>query len=181
MVLPLAPRPLRLAYSAPCSLRFAFPFIRSSSARSWSIRRQLHRDIGLPSESLANCESHGLYIDYSKFITRDSRSPDSVESLLSIGSYTRSVYIIDSNSWGSCTFGLTSCQSVFVQVRFQNGGVALGVDLRYVSSDEQHREESSMAKLLRLSLATLTFLVFFYSTTLITSYFYPLDWAPIAF
>jgi hypothetical protein len=36
-----------------------------------------------------------------------------------------------------------------------------------------------MAKLLRLSLATLTFLVFFYSTTLLTSYFYPLDWAPI--
>jgi hypothetical protein len=34
-----------------------------------------------------------------------------------------------------------------------------------------------MAKLLRLSLATLTFLVFFYSTTLLTSYFYPLDWA----
>jgi hypothetical protein len=36
-------------------------------------------------------------------------------------------------------------------------------------------------KLLRLSLAILTFLVFFYSTTLPTSYFYPLDWAPIAF
>ena len=30
-----------------------------------------------------------------------------------------------------------------------------------------------MANLLRLSLATLTFLVFFYSTTLLTSYFYP--------
>jgi hypothetical protein len=38
-----------------------------------------------------------------------------------------------------------------------------------------------MANLLRLSLATLTFLVFFYSTTLLTSYFYSLDWAPIAF
>jgi hypothetical protein len=38
-----------------------------------------------------------------------------------------------------------------------------------------------MAKLLRLSLATLTFLVFFYSTTLLTSYFYLLDWALIAF
>src|SRR5215831_1517367 len=38
---------------------------------------------------------------------------------------------------------------------------------------------SSMAKLPRLSLATLTFLLFFYSTTLLTSYFYPLDWAPI--
>jgi hypothetical protein len=37
-----------------------------------------------------------------------------------------------------------------------------------------------MAKLLRLSLATLTFLVFFSATTLLTSYFYPLDWAPIA-
>jgi hypothetical protein len=49
------------------------------------------------------------------------------------------------------------------------------------SREEQHREESSMAKILRLSLATLTFLVFFYSTTLLTSYFYPLDWAPIAF
>jgi hypothetical protein len=36
-----------------------------------------------------------------------------------------------------------------------------------------------MAKLLWLSLATLTFLVFFYSTTLLTSYFYPLDWAPM--
>ena len=31
-----------------------------------------------------------------------------------------------------------------------------------------------MKNLLRLSLATLTFLVFFYSTTLLTSYFYPL-------
>jgi hypothetical protein len=30
-----------------------------------------------------------------------------------------------------------------------------------------------MANLLRLSLATLTFLVFFYATTLLTSYFYP--------
>jgi len=38
-----------------------------------------------------------------------------------------------------------------------------------------------MAKLLRLSLATLTFLVFFYSTTFLTSYLYALDWAPIAF
>jgi len=37
-----------------------------------------------------------------------------------------------------------------------------------------------MATLLRLSLATGPFLVFFYSTTLLTSYFYPLDWAPIA-
>jgi len=36
-----------------------------------------------------------------------------------------------------------------------------------------------MAKLLGLSLAALTFLVFFYSTTLLTSHFYPLDWAPI--
>ena len=38
-----------------------------------------------------------------------------------------------------------------------------------------------MAKLFRLSLATLIFFVFFYSTTLLTSYFYPLDWAPVAF
>jgi hypothetical protein len=38
-----------------------------------------------------------------------------------------------------------------------------------------------MANLFRLCLATLTFLVFFYSTTLLTSYFYPLDWAPVAF
>jgi hypothetical protein len=38
-----------------------------------------------------------------------------------------------------------------------------------------------MANLFRLSLATVTFLVFFYSTILLTSYFYPLDWAPIAF
>ena len=38
-----------------------------------------------------------------------------------------------------------------------------------------------MVHLLRLSLATLTFLVFFYATTLLTSYFYALDWAPIAF
>jgi hypothetical protein len=38
-----------------------------------------------------------------------------------------------------------------------------------------------MASLLRLSLATLIFLVFFYSTTLLTSYFYPLDWVPVAF
>ena len=30
-----------------------------------------------------------------------------------------------------------------------------------------------MAKLFRLSLATLTFLIFFYSTTPLTSYFYP--------
>src|SRR5262249_17430177 len=37
--------------------------------------------------------------------------------------------------------------------------------------------ESPVAKLLRPSLATLTFLVFFFSTTLLTSYFYPLDWA----
>jgi hypothetical protein len=50
-----------------------------------------------------------------------------------------------------------------------------------MGSEEQHREDSSVAKLLRLSLFTLTFLVFFYSTTLLTSYFYPLDWAPIAF
>jgi hypothetical protein len=28
---------------------------------------------------------------------------------------------------------------------------------------------------------TLTFLAFFYSMTLLTSYFYPLDWAPVAF
>jgi hypothetical protein len=48
-------------------------------------------------------------------------------------------------------------------------------------NDEQHREDSSVAKLLRLSLAALTFLFFFYSTTLLTSYFYPLDWAPVAF
>jgi hypothetical protein len=48
-------------------------------------------------------------------------------------------------------------------------------------SEEQHREDHSMAKLLRLSLATLTLIVFFYSTTLLTSYFYPLNWAPIAF
>ena len=33
-----------------------------------------------------------------------------------------------------------------------------------------------MANLLRLSPATMTFLVFFYSTTVLTSYFYPLDW-----
>jgi hypothetical protein len=32
--------------------------------------------------------------------------------------------------------------------------------------------------MLRLTLATLTFVVFFYSTALLTSYFYPLDWAP---
>jgi hypothetical protein len=38
-----------------------------------------------------------------------------------------------------------------------------------------------MAKVLRLSLATLTFLIAFYSTTLLTSYLYALDWAPIAF
>jgi hypothetical protein len=38
-----------------------------------------------------------------------------------------------------------------------------------------------MANLLRLSLATLTFLVFFYSTTLLTSYFYLLDWVPVGF
>jgi hypothetical protein len=38
-----------------------------------------------------------------------------------------------------------------------------------------------MTKLLRLSLAATIFLVFFYSTTLPTSYFYPLNWAPIAF
>jgi hypothetical protein len=38
-----------------------------------------------------------------------------------------------------------------------------------------------MAKLVRVSLATLTFLVFFYSTTMLTSYFYPMDWAPLAF
>jgi hypothetical protein len=38
-----------------------------------------------------------------------------------------------------------------------------------------------MAKLRRLSMATLTFVFFFYTTTLLTSYFYPLDWAPIAF
>ena len=34
-----------------------------------------------------------------------------------------------------------------------------------------------MAKLFRPSVATLTFLLFFYSTTLLTSYFYPPDWA----
>ena len=38
-----------------------------------------------------------------------------------------------------------------------------------------------MATLLRLSLATVTFLFFFYCTTLIISYFSPLDWAPIVF
>jgi hypothetical protein len=38
-----------------------------------------------------------------------------------------------------------------------------------------------MANLLRLFLATVTFLVFFYSTILLTSYFYPLDWAPVTF
>jgi hypothetical protein len=36
---------------------------------------------------------------------------------------------------------------------------------------------SSVAKLFRLSLASLTFIFFFYSTTLLWSYFYPLDWA----
>jgi hypothetical protein len=38
-----------------------------------------------------------------------------------------------------------------------------------------------MAKLVRVSLAALTFLFFFYSTTMLTSYFYPLDWAPLLF
>jgi hypothetical protein len=38
-----------------------------------------------------------------------------------------------------------------------------------------------MTKLLRLFLAALIFLVFFYSTTFLTSYLYALDWAPIAF
>ena len=56
--------------------------------------------------------------------------------------------------------------------------VGVGYD---TGSDEQHREDSSVAKLLRLSLATLTFLVFFYSTTLLTSYLYALNWAPSAF
>jgi hypothetical protein len=46
---------------------------------------------------------------------------------------------------------------------------------------KQHREDHPMAHLLRLSLAMLTFLFLFYSTTVRTSYFYPLDWAPIAF
>jgi hypothetical protein len=55
------------------------------------------------------------------------------------------------------------------------------VDLRYEAATKQHREDSSMAKLLGLSLATLTFLVLFYSTPLLTRYFYPLDWASIAF
>ena len=35
-----------------------------------------------------------------------------------------------------------------------------------------------MANLRRLSPTTLTFLIFFYSTTLLTSYLYPLDLAP---
>jgi hypothetical protein len=36
-----------------------------------------------------------------------------------------------------------------------------------------------VAKLFRLSLAALTFLVFFYSTTLLTSYLLCVDWTPI--
>jgi hypothetical protein len=50
------------------------------------------------------------------------------------------------------------------------------VGLRY-----GHREDHPMANLLQLSPATMTVLVFFYSTTVLTSDFYPLDWAPVAF
>ena len=72
----------------------------------------------------------------------------------------------------------------YINLPFKPDGQPANVqikDLRYGGNDEQHREDLSVAKLLRLSLATLTFLIFFYSTTLLTSYFYPLDWAPIAF
>jgi len=50
------------------------------------------------------------------------------------------------------------------------------IDLRYAGISGEF-----MATLLRLSLAAVTFLFFFYSTTLLISYFYPLDWAPIVF
>src|SRR5262245_12118504 len=43
------------------------------------------------------------------------------------------------------------------------------------------RKPPSVAKLFRLFLATLTFLVFFYSNTLLTRISIRLDWAPIAF
>jgi hypothetical protein len=58
----------------------------------------------------------------------------------------------------------------------EEGSLAFSVDLRYGAA----LGGSSMASLLRLSLATLTSLLFFYSTTLLTSYFYPLDWVPVA-
>jgi hypothetical protein len=54
--------------------------------------------------------------------------------------------------------------------------LAFRVDLRYAGISGER-----MATLLRLSLATVTFLFFFYSTTLLISYFYPLDWTPIVF
>ena len=40
--------------------------------------------------------------------------------------------------------------------------LAFVVHLRYVGTEKQHQEYSAVAKLLRLSLATLTLLVFFY-------------------
>src|SRR5262245_45363336 len=77
-----------------------------------------------------------------------------------------------------------SCQDLLCDIerRFRaisrwEPGVWRGFAIR--ANDEQHRgihsSMASMARLLRLPLATLTFLVFFYSTTLLTSYFYPLD------
>jgi hypothetical protein len=63
----------------------------------------------------------------------------------------------------------------------RTGSLAFGVDSRYQAAKNSTGKDHPMATLLRLSLATVTFLIFFYSTTLLTSYFYPLDWAPIAF
>jgi hypothetical protein len=59
--------------------------------------------------------------------------------------------------------------------------VAFPLDLRYRARQTTLLGESSMTKLVRVSLAALTFLFFFYSTTMLTSYFYPLDWAPLVF
>jgi hypothetical protein len=49
------------------------------------------------------------------------------------------------------------------------------------ASEEQHREDHPTAKLLFANSRHPDIPCFFYSTTLLTSYFHPLDWASIAF
>jgi hypothetical protein len=62
--------------------------------------------------------------------------------------------------------------------RSNGRSLALNVDLRYEPASNSTGRIINGKTWLRLYLATLTFLVFFYSMTLLTSYFYPLHWAP---
>ncbi len=63
----------------------------------------------------------------------------------------------------------------------RSNGRSLALNVDYDMSQARTAPGGFIRGKLRLSLATLTFLFFFSSTTLLTSYFYPLDWAPIAF